>query len=289
MKNLKFYFKFIIYYLTNNIISSKDIGKSFDRISNNYDSIYLKQIINSSTPMLDEIINKLQSNTKEDLNILDLGCATGFNSNYIYSKLKTGTYILVDISKGMLNNAKSNCDFNCVFVESDMLAYLNKCSDNSMDVIICSYAISYNCPKKIIKECCRVLKNGGFFGVIDNLKGTLPELKKLYPKLLVNHQDLVNKLIVKLPYSRNEYFFEKMFVDNRFNRINLKSDSHMLNFNNKTILCDFLCTSGVLSPLDSAIDLEHPRVKSTLSNLLDYYNINNLTHKYIWGSFRNDK
>lgn len=289
MKNLKLYFKFIKYYLTNNIINSKDISKSFNRISSNYDSVYLKQITSSSTPMLDEIINKLQAKTKEDLNILELACGTGFNSNYIYSKLKTGTYTLVDISKNMLTSAKSNCDFNCIFVESDMLAYLNNCSDNSMDVIICAYAISYHSPKEIIKECCRVLKNGGFFGVIDNLKGTLPELKKLYPKLLIEHYDLVNKLIIKLPHSRNEYFFEKMFVDNRFNRINLKSSSHTLNFNNKTNLCHFLSTSGILSPLDCAINLEHSEVKSTLTNLLDYYNINRLTHKYIWGFFRNDK
>ena len=289
MKKIKFYCRIIKLYLTNNIITLKDISKSFDKVSSHNESIHLKEITSSSIPMLNEIINKLQSSPKNNLKVLDLACGTGFNSNYLYTKLETGTFTLVDISKNTLDNAKYNCSFNCNFVQSDMLSYLKTCSDSSMDIIICAYAISYDSPKAIVKECCRVLKNGGFFGVIDNLRGSYPELKNICSKLLIEHSSLINNLSVKLNSPRNEYFFEKMFVDNRFNRINLKSNTHILNFNTKANLCDFLSTSGVLSPLDSSINLEDSTVKSGLLNLLQYNNINSLTHKYIWGSFRNDK
>lgn len=289
MSKLKLHFKSTMYSLTNNIVGSNHISQYFNKLSTNYNEQYFNNVTISSTPMLDEIIYKLKSTPKDTLNILDLGCGTGFNSNYIYRKVKNGTYTLVDISTEMLSFAKKSCDFSCNFIESDMLDYLKTCSDSSMDVIICSYAISYHLPKNIIKECSRVLKNGGFLGVIDNLKRNLPELSKIYLKLIDNNTHLLNKSILKLNYPSNEYFFEKMFVDNRFNRINLKSDSNMINFDNKAILCDFLCNSGILTPLCFSIDLQHSEVKLSLINLLNIYNINSLTHKYIWGAFRNDK
>ncbi|MEG1016089.1 MAG: methyltransferase domain-containing protein [Bacilli bacterium] len=289
MSKLQLHFKTIIYSLTNTVVDSSHISQYFNELSNNYNKQYFNNITSSSTPMLDEIIYKLQSTPKDNLNILDIGCGTGFNSNYLYSKLKTGTYTLVDISEGMLLYAKKLCNFNCSFIENDMLDYLKSCSTDSMDIIVCSYAISYHLPKEIIKECSRVLKNGGFLGVIDNLKRTLPEINKLCSKLIVNNSHLLNKPIIKLNYSSNEYFFEKMFVDNRFNRINLKSDHTVINFDNKASLCYFLCSSGILTPLDFSINLEDYEAKLMVSNLLDTYNINSLTHKYIWGTFRNDK
>lgn len=289
MSKFKLYLKTIMYSLNRNIVDSNDISKFFNKLSTNYDSKYFNNITSSSTPMLDEIIHKLRVNPKDTLNVLDIGCGTGFNSNYIYSKLKSGNYTLVDISKGMLSSAKSNCNFNCTFIESDMLNYLKTCSDDSMDLIISSYSISYHLPKDIIKECSRVLKNGGFLGVIDTLKSTLPELKKFHSKFLIKNQHLLTKSILKLNYPRNEYFFEKMFVDNRFNRLNLKSTSTIVNFDNKACLYDFLCYSGIFTPLAFSINLDDSEAKLNLINLLDTYNVNSLTHKYIWGSFRNDK
>lgn len=288
MKILNLHLKKIKYYFTNNTVTLNDISKAFTKVSNN-SSIYLEEITSSSIPMLDEIINKLKSNSKTDLNILDLGSGTGFNSNYLYNKLKVGNYTLIDISPGMIAKAKNSCDFNCSFIESDMLSYLISCDDNSIDVIISSYAISYHSPKVIIKECARVLKNGGFFGIIDSLKGNFPELKNINSKLLINHSNLLGKSIGNLNHFKYEYYFEKAFVDNRFNRLNLKSNSLQLNFDDNTILRDFISNSGILSPLDSAMDLEDPEVKLTLASLIDDYNITALTHKYIWGSFRNDK
>lgn len=289
MSKLKLYFKTIMYSLNNNVVNSNDISNSFNNLSNKYNSDYFNNITTTSTSMLDEIIYKLKVSPKDNLNILDLGCGTGFSSNYIYNKLKSGNYTLVDISKGMISSAKINCNFNCTFIESDMLAYLKTCSDNSMDVIISSYSISYNSPKEIIKECSRVLKNGGFLGVIDTLKKTLPELKKFHLKFLIKNQHLLTKSILKLNYPRNEYFFEKMFVDNRFNRLNLKSNSTTVNFHNTACLCDFLYSSSIFTPLAFSINLDDSGAKFNLINLLNTYNINSLTHNYIWGSFRNDK
>lgn len=248
-----------------------------------------KEIISSSIPMLDEIINKLKTNSNEDLNILDLACGSGFNSNYIYTYLKTGNYTLVDLCPEILNSSKENLTFNFTFIESDILSYLNGCSNDSMDIIICTYGISSYPPKKIIKEFCRVLKNGGFLGVIDNLKGTFPEIKKIYSKLILKHYNLIENFIFKSNYSRNEYFFEKMFVYNRFNRLNLRSDSNILNFNNIDSLFNFLSSNDKLSPLNSLLNIEHSEVKSTVINFLETYNINTITAKYIWGAFRNDK
>lgn len=288
MNKLKLSLKNYKYYLTNNIITLQDVSKSFNKVSN-YSSTYLNEITYSSIPMLDEIINKLKHNSSRSLNVLDLGSGMGFNCIYLNNNLKYGNYTLVDISPGMIAKSKKNCDFNCTFIENDILSYLNNCNDNSMDVIISSYSISYNSPKEIIKECCRVLKNGGYFGVIDTLKGSLPELQNIDSKIITNHYNLLNKSYKKLNHFRYEYYFEKIFVDNRFNRIKLLSDSIALNFINTSNVHDFISFSGILSPLDCVINLQDSKVKSTLTNLINTNNITLLTHKYIWGTFRNDK
>ena len=249
----------------------------------------LQEMYYLNIPMLDEIINKLQTSPKNNLNILDLSCGSGFNSTYIYSKLQTGTYTLVDISQKNISSYQEDFIFDYTIIESDFLSYLKSCPDNSMDVITFSYGISYYYPKKIIKECSRVLKNGGLLGVIECSKKTFPEIKKILPILIINHYNLINNFIFKSHYFRNEFFFEKFFVDNRFNRLNLSSNSHTINFKDNASIYSFISCKDIFTPLDSKVNISHPDAKFTIMDFLYNNNINVLTHKYIWGTFRNDK
>jgi len=68
--------------------------------------------------------------------------------------------------------------------------------------------------------------------------------------------EIINKS--KTNPKRNEYFFEKMFLDNRFNRLNLKSNSNIINFVNRDSIFDFLSSKDKLSPLNSLINIERP-------------------------------
>ncbi|MGL5087688.1 MAG: methyltransferase domain-containing protein [Clostridium sp.] len=289
MTKFKFFIKTLKLYITNNFIASKDISKSFNNQISDSQVKYYNMQSSTSIPMLDEIITKLQCNELSNINVLEIGCGLGFSSTYLYNKLSYGSYTLVDISQNMLVKAKNICNFHCNFVESDMLSYLNNCPDNSFDVIICSYAISYSSPKDIIKECSRVLKNNGYLGVIDNLKGNFPEIINFKRKFLVSNYDSINRLPFKLNLPLNEYFFEKMFVDYRFNRLNLKSNSNTLNFSNKASLHGFLLTPSILPTIHYSLNLEDSDAKSSFIDLIETSNINILTHKYIWGAFRNDK
>lgn len=293
MSKFKYYFRILKLYILNRHITLSDISKSYDTISSENQMLDSSLIHSSCIPMLDEIITKVQSNkdmeSNKTINILDLGCGYGFNSNYLYSKLSYGNFTLVDISKNTIIKAKDFCDFNCNFVESDMLSFLNNCPHNSFDIIVCSYAIGYDSPKEIIKECSRVLKYRGYLGVIDNLKCSFPQIKKVVSKAKYNNSRLITKVPLKLNLYHNDYFFEKAFVDNKFNRLNLKTVTSTINFANTASLYDFVSTSGIIPPLSLSLNTDHCDVKTSFLALLNHNNIKSLTHNYIWGAFRNDK
>ncbi|GAB6169259.1 class I SAM-dependent methyltransferase [Clostridium carnis] len=289
MKALKLYSKILKNFFLGKTVNITDISNSYNKVSNTYEKYFLSEMHKYNIEMLTVLIEKYTLSNKESFNILDLACGTGFNSTFINKNLTNSSFTLVDISWGMLSLAKQNCTFNCNFVESDMLSYLKNCKENSFDIIICAWAIKYQNPHKIIKECSRVLKAGGSFSVIVNLKNTLPEIRKVYPKLLKEHSNLVNKVMIELPNPLSEYTFEKWFVDEKFNRIKVQSGSHCHVFNNTFDLVNWVTSTGALAGFDTMLDLSNDEVKNTFSTLLNKYNLNQVTHKYVWGVFRNDK
>ena len=195
--------------LTNKFTDLDDIANSYNIVSENYEDIFLKEMHKYNEEMLKEIIIQYSDmNFDQELNILDLACGTGFNSRFLNENLNKSKFTLVDISKGMLNESIKNCNFKAEFIKKDMLSFLSECDDNTFNIVICSWAIKYQEPKKIIKEVSRVLKKDGYFGVIVNLKNTLPEVRKIYPKLLLDNYIEVDKFMKELPNTLNKYSFQ---------------------------------------------------------------------------------
>ena len=100
-------------------------------------------------------------------NCLDLFCGTG----YVTDKLANLTKIKVtgvDASPDMIEVAKKNHGDKCHFINDDALEFLKKQPPNCYDIVTCAWAICYSKPYQVIKEISRVLKPGGYVGIIDN-------------------------------------------------------------------------------------------------------------------------
>jgi ubiquinone/menaquinone biosynthesis C-methylase UbiE len=277
-------------FLTKKFTDLSDIAKSYTRVSKNYDEIFLKEMHKYNEEMLKELTLKYATkNLHEDIHILDLACGTGFNSRFLNNIFKEGKFTLVDISRGMLNEARNNCNFNASFLEKDMLTFLKSSKDNSFDIVVCAWAIKYQDPMKIIKEASRVLKKDGYFAVIVNLKSTLPEVRKIYPSLILKSYRNVDKIMKELPNPISENSFTNWFLERGFSKEKVKSGEHIFNFNTSEELTTFVTSTGALAGFDSMVNMEINKVKDNMIDLFDSNGIKTITHKYVWGVFKNDK
>lgn len=290
MRELKAVCKIVKLFFTKKYTNLNDIAQSYTRVSNNYDNSFLKIMHKYNEDMLDELVlNFNNKNYKEDINILDLACGTGFNSDYISSKINCNSFTLVDISEGMLKKAEGKLNLKARFIESDMLSFLEGCEDNSYDIVICAWAIKYQNPHRIIKEVARVLNNNGAFAVIVNLKSTLPEIRSIYPKLIKNHSNKVNKIMLELPNPINEDTFNKWFIKEGFKVNKLDKGQHIFSFGSPEELVYWVTSTGALAGFDSMIDMSDKNVISTMVELVENKKIRTVTHKYVWGIFENEK
>ncbi|MGG7143324.1 class I SAM-dependent methyltransferase [Clostridium nigeriense] len=290
MENINGIAKICKLFFTNKFTDLSDIAKSYTRVSKNYDEVFLKEMHKYNEEMLRELALKYATKNLEDnINILDLACGTGFNSRFLNNNFSKAKFTLVDISKGMLNEAKGNCKFHADFIEKDMLSFLKSSNDNSLDIVVCAWAIKYQDPKKIIKEVSRVLKKNGYFAVIVNLKSTLPEIRKIYPSLVLKSYRNVDKIMKELPNPISETIFIKWFAKNKFYKEKVKSGEHIFEFNTSEELTTFVTSTGALAGFDSMVNMEVNKVKDNMIDLFNTNGIKTITHKYVWGVFKNDK
>lgn len=290
MNKLKGLFKITNLLLAKKYTNLNDIANSYTRVSEIYNESFLQEMHKYNKEMLDEVVKKYSKyKTKSNLKVIDLGCGTGFNSNFINSKITNVNFTLVDISDGMLKQAKNNCAIDGEFIKSDMLSFLRKSKDNSFDVVICAWAIKYQNPKKIIKEVSRVLKKDGYFAVIVNLKGTLPEVRKIYPELVLNNYKKIHKVMRELPNPISKNTFTRWFVKENFSKEKVKSGSHIFNFSNSNSLVSFVTSTGALAGFDAMVNMQDDEIKEYMIKIFDKRQINTITHKYVWGIFKNDK
>jgi ubiquinone/menaquinone biosynthesis C-methylase UbiE len=290
MNAIKGLLKIIKLFLNKKYTDLNDIANSYTRVSEGYNESFLKEMHKYNKEMLEKVIIKyIDKKATKAPRVLDLGCGTGFNSNFINSRINNSEFTLVDISEGMLNQAKNNSNLEANFIKSDMLSFLRSSKDNSFDIVICAWAIKYQNPNEIINEVSRVLKKDGYFAVIVNLKGTLPEVRKIYPKLILKNYKKINKVMKELPNPIHPRTFTRWFKKENFSKVEVKSGSHVFTFDDTESLVSFITSTGALAGFDAMVDMQDNDVRKLMIKLFNKKNINTITHKYVWGIFKNDK
>lgn len=285
-----FLFKAASLLLMNKRVNNNDIAESYDKVSKKYEQYFL-DIMHPHNDrvlhLLEKEIRKRQNNQDNNrLQILDLACGTGYNSRYLISKGIDADYTLVDLSKGMLHAARENMDSTKVtFVNQDMLSFLKETSNDSFDIVICMWAIKYQPPKKVINECKRVLKKGGLMAVIVNTADTLPQMRKLYPKLVMHNWRKVEKVMFDLPNPKNKQELGRWFSKSGFCIRELRSGRQTFHFQNADKLVKFLTSTGALAGYDDMIDLTNSEIKMQMVTYFNKEKILETEHRYVYGLF----
>lgn len=271
---IKLGIKLVILFLQNKIVTSEDIARSYTKISSKYEDMYLK-IMHRYNDLLLKTVN---FDMKKEIDILDLGGGTGYNSRFLKRIYPNAKIDLVDNSIGMLEKVN---DEGVSVYKGDMLDYLRKCV-KEYDLIVCTWAAIYSSPRKIVSECYRVLKKGGLLKVIVNMRNTLPEIRSIFPKLLVENIPGVNKLMFELPTPKSMKCFDSWF-GSRFICHKKQRGKQEFVFNTREEAVDFVVSTGALAGYDVMLDLHSREVKEKMAELLKEPKI---THSFVYGIYR---
>lgn len=178
----------------------------------------------------------------EDRTVLDLGCGTGRNSNYLAEK--GNTVIGIEISKGALNIAKTRARDLGVEVDyrlGDIGAQYG-IADNSIDIVLdvtSSNSLDDVGRENYLNEVNRVLKTGGYFFVRALCKDGNKNVKNLlklspgkeYDTYIIKEIGLTERV-----FSRED--FVKMY-SKFFKILNLEKKTSYTTFNNRIYKRDY--------------------------------------------------
>jgi malonyl-CoA O-methyltransferase len=174
------------------IIDKRKIAQSFGLAANTYDSAaHFQRWVG------EKLIDKIPESSP--FTIVDLGCGTGYSSDFLKTKFPKANYIGMDLSENMLHFAKAHHCSSCTWVAGDAesLPFQN----NSIDLIFSSLAIQWcsNLPL-LMQEVERVLSPNGLFVFSTLIDGSLDELKVAWSE--VDDKQHVNDFFVKDHYQQ---------------------------------------------------------------------------------------
>lgn len=264
-------------YLLGQIVDVKAIGDSYNFVSNTYDTAFLSVMQQYNIAMLSNLA------VPEQAKILDLACGTGFNAKWLCETYPSISIDGVDISENMLAQAAEKLAGRANFFNMSMLDYLRQCPENSYDIVVCGWALKYQPPLDVLSECKRVLKPGGQIGIIVNTKNTLPEVRKVFTKLLAANSKRLGNLMMELPNPRDKSELAGWFTKAGLAPIEIREDAHKFCFETAPKAVEWVTSTGALAGFDVMLDLRQQSVRKQMAVLFQQYGFLSITHTFVWG------
>ena len=133
---------------------NKDIAESYDCWAETYD------IDHNQTRKLAENVLKGQDLDISGRSIIEIGCGTGINTQWLSEQAKT--VLALDISIGMLKMAKARVQTDNILLVRHDIRCMWPCGDGSADLIIAMLILEHvDRLEPVFQEAARVLKSGG--------------------------------------------------------------------------------------------------------------------------------
>lgn len=247
---------------------NSDPTSDYNTIAASYDAYHLNYLGKKALEMWEKLP------VKPGQHIVDLACGTGFFTHRLAEKVgDQGKVFAVDLSSNMLqcnkDNAASRGFSNITFMESDALSFLSGLSDNSIDGVVCGWAISYMNHEKLIQEIERVVKPGGFLGLIDKKVGSLKAVSNLFTKVILDYPQALTKNIVTLvPIDKN--YLVQTFCNNKFQAQKAWDGQLTVPCKDGNEVAKYIINSGSAAGILDALDKQlHPQFIQSFINYAD--------------------
>ena len=242
----------------NQVNSDSTVG--YDAVAASYDT-YSKYFEQSIAQMVKELP------IKPGQYILDLACGTGVFTHPIAQKVGgQGKVVAVDLSVGMLQRNQEKAAFqnlsNISFLLSDVFSFLSGISDNSVDGIVCAWAMSHMEHGQLLQEVQRVVKPGGFIGLIEDQPNSLKDVADLFTKALIDYPDaLIKNVSLNLP--KNKDYLVKLLTKQRFQVQKAWEGEVVIPCHNGQEVAEYMLKSANVGFVDALDEKFFPQVLQT--------------------------
>lgn len=244
---------------------------------------FIKTMYRHNENLLDHLVSTLTQKQRECLNILDLSEGAGEIVASLLRRNIDAEYTLVESSKEQLNLAQARLGEGIDYRQSSIEAFLTSCSSETYDVIIGTGTFKNMILKSFIKESGRIIKPGGKIAIMIGLKDSMPELKKLYYKLLIKHREKITKFTIGTPYPCSKKEVDRICNKNGFEKIICQEARQIFGFASGKRLVRWLLATGILNDYEEMLNLRNKQVKQSFIKFIEEEQVKWITHKFVYG------
>lgn len=284
VKRIQLYLKMGKKILNKESVNNEDFAKEYDEAANSYGrwtnlmGKHTKDLVDS------KYINK------RSMKILDFACGTGYISSLLIKENPNHQITAVDISKGMIRQAKENLvGFNVRFICKDGIEFLEECQEQ-YDAIFFGWALSYFKHKKLLEEFRRILKPGGIVGVITNIQGTLPNMDEVFFRVMEKHPKEIQKVMEsRFNLPKGAKGLTRWMKDGGFKPLKIKQGEEVVSYSRAGELYSWLRETGALAGTGAIFKKSSQLEQEIVLNLnkeLQCENRYGTVHKFAYGIFK---
>lgn len=115
------------------------------------------------------LLNGLPFPRNAELQILEIGCGTGYNLKKLAKQFPNSQLLGVDVSIEMLKICQKNVSAFKNRILCSNVAYAQAISNGKFDLILCAYSLSMmgDMSTRVLDATLRDLKSGGILAVVD--------------------------------------------------------------------------------------------------------------------------
>lgn len=237
-----------------------NVMNDYDNVADTYDDFYAYSLGRASTRFLAAVTAELPA--RSDAQLIELAAGTGEVTKHLIKlgQAEQADLAVVDQSAKMLQaNIAKNGGITAgtgprlSFVNADAVEYLRELPDRSVDAVLCAWGVCYLEHKQLQAELTRILRPGGYVGIIENRKGTLHELERMFTYVLMEHPKLMKSAIsINLP--KDAAYIERSVLPASATSLTAVDDSAAHTFDDTDALMDYIVKSGVAAGYLDAID-----------------------------------
>jgi len=262
-------------------VGQEELQSAYNRIHSFYDEFW---VCEAGKPIV-EIIEQLQ--LKGDERIFEAGCGTGFATEILASKVRKGSVMAVDLSRGMLDEAERRLQEagseNVHFQEGDALQFLAK--DKKYDLIFTSWVLGYIPLESFFSTAVRALKKKGRIALIVHKENSPKEPLEIFFELVARDPSVLEKRVqfgfpLDLDHLKREILKYDFTIDH------LSDHTITFTYENGEQVLEHLLKSGAGTAFHDAINIEFRKtLEQEFITMITLRNKNKknirVTHDYI--------
>ncbi len=249
-------------------VDADDIRDDYNRLCRTYDDCFGSHVSRHSQRLIERLP------IARGMRVVDLAAGTGTLTVPLAQRVGADGHVTsVDRSAGMQTVCRRKCREGALaqvaFVENDMLAALKTLPEGEFDGVTCGWAIGYSDPVELLCQAQRILKPGGFVGIIENARHTLHPVRATalrVARTLPRHVARLMDLHRRLPRDTEH-------LASWFRRAGLKprktwDGNEPFTFRSGREVLDWVLRTGASAGFDRMMD---PAVKQTCDRLFAEY------------------